>query len=72
MIHDRRAEKGIAVASFCAAVGLAYTALLLSEEHDIESGVLMMCAQFLMLTATIFGIDYKFYGNENNSKGNQK
>lgn len=55
----------VAIGSFLAAVGLAFTSLLISPEHDIASGVLMMCAQFLMLTATIFGIDYKFKTHEN-------
>lgn len=64
MIHDRRAEKMVAVASFLSAVGLAFTSLIISEDNDIAGGVLMMCAQFLTLTATIFGIDYKFYGAE--------
>lgn len=71
MIHDRKAEKGVAVSSFTAAVGLAFTSLVISSDHDIAAGVLMMCAQFLTLTATIFGIDYKFYGSQG-SKGNQK
>jgi len=60
MIHDRRAEKFVAVCSFFAAVGLAFTSLIISKDNDIAAGVLMMCAQFLTLTATIFGIDYKF------------
>lgn len=55
-----KAERGVAVSSFVAAVILAFTALAISPEHDIASGVLMMCAQFLTLTATLFGIDYKF------------
>ena len=59
MVHDKRVESFVAVGSFLAAVGLAFTSLLISEDHDIAAGVLMMCAQFLMLTATIFGIDYK-------------
>lgn len=59
MIHDKKAESFTAVGSFLAAVALAFTSLLISPEHDIASGVLMMCAQFLMLTATIFGLDYK-------------
>lgn len=50
----------VAVGSFIAAVGLAFTSLCISEDHDVASGVLMMSAQFLTLTATIFGIDYKF------------
>lgn len=68
--HDRKSEKFVAVCSFFAAVALAFTSLILSEDHDIAAGVLMMCAQFLTLTATIFGIDYKFtnqraqYGKE--------
>lgn len=56
----RRSEKFVAVFSFFAAVGLAFTSLVISEDHDIAAGVIMMCAQFLTLTATIFGIDYKF------------
>lgn len=59
MVHDKRVESIVAVGSFLAAVGLAFTSLMISEDHDIAAGVLMMCAQFLMLTATIFGIDYK-------------
>ena len=31
----------------------------MAEQGDIRGGTLMMCAQFLTLTATIFGIDYK-------------
>lgn len=60
MIHDKKAERGVAVASFVSAVALAFTGLAISPEHNIEGGVLIMCAQFLTLTATIFGIDYKF------------
>lgn len=56
----RRSEKFVAVCSFFAAVGLAFTSLVISEDHNIAAGVIMMCAQFLTLTATIFGIDYKF------------
>lgn len=60
MVHDRRYEKFVAVSSFFAAVLLAFTSVIVSKDHDVASGVLMMCAQFLTLTATIFGIDYKF------------
>lgn len=59
MIHDKRVESTVAVGSFLAACGLAFTSLLISPDHDIAAGVLMMCAQFLMLTASIFGLDYK-------------
>lgn len=60
MIHNKRVESSVAVGSFLAAVGLAFTSLIISPDHDIASGVLMMCAQFLMLCASIFGLDYKF------------
>ena len=56
----RKSEKFVAVCSFFAAVGLAFTSMIISDYHDIDAGVIMMCAQFLTLTATIFGIDYKF------------
>ena len=59
MVHDKRAESFVAIGSFLAAVALAFTSLLISKNHDIAAGVLMMCAQFLLLTAAIFGIDYK-------------
>lgn len=65
MESSKKVEYCVAVGSFLAAVGLAFTSLVISKEHDIASGVLMMCAQFLMLTATIFGIDYKFRTHEN-------
>lgn len=59
MIQNKKAECFVAIGSFIAAVALAFTALLLSDDTSIDSSVLMMCAQFLMLTATIFGLDYK-------------
>ena len=50
----------MAAASLAVAAALAFTALLLSEEHDIAAGVCMVIAQFLTLSATILGVDYKF------------
>lgn len=57
---SRRLEKAIAVASFLVATALAFISLFLSEEHDIAANVMFVIAQFLTLTATILGIDYKF------------
>ena len=71
MKNDKRYQMFVAVGSFLAAVLLAFTSLLISEDHDIAAGVLMMCAQFLTLTATIFGIDYKWH-SITNSKANDK
>lgn len=59
----------VAIGSFLAAVALAFTSLIVSEDHDIAAGVLMMCAQFLTLTAAIFGIDYKWRSIERKLKG---
>ena len=57
------------LAPFFAAVLLAFTSVLISQDHDVAGGVLMMCAQFLTLTATIFGIDYKFTQALKDEKG---
>lgn len=59
MVHDKRVESAVAVGSFLSAVALAFTSLIIDDSHQIDSSVLMMCAQFLLLTATIFGLDYR-------------
>lgn len=59
-MKSRRAEKFVAVASFVAAVVFAFTALFLNEQHEVVAGNLTVIAQFLLLSASIFGIDYKF------------
>ena len=56
----RRFEKMLAGLSLIAAIALAFTALLLSEDHDIAATTAMVVAQFLTLTATLLGFDYKF------------
>lgn len=71
MIHDRKAEKFVAIGSFLVAAVLAFVGQQLAENGDIEGGTLMMCAQFLTLTATIFGIDYKIHTN-GSTQGNKK
>lgn len=68
MVHDAKAEKFVAIGSFLVAAVLAFIGQQLAELGDIEGGTLMMCAQFLTLTATIFGIDYKIKSNGNNRK----
>ena len=52
-------EKTLAGAAFLVAAALAFTSLIISPEHDIAAGVLMGCAQFLLLCASILHIDYK-------------
>lgn len=70
----RKLEKTIATLSFLVAVTLAFTSMLISKDNDIAANVCLAIAQFLTLTATLLGIDYKFtsYGNGKYSSGNQK
>ena len=68
MVHDAKTEKFVAIGSFLVAAVLAFIGQQLAEFGDIEGGTLMMCAQFLTLTATIFGIDYKIKSNGHNRK----
>lgn len=59
---------GLATASFVVAVILAFTGMALHPVHDIAAGVCMVVAQFLILCASIIGIDYKlnnFGGSKN-------
>lgn len=57
---SRKLEKSLSVASFTVAVCLAFTSMIVREDHDITANVLLGMAQFLTLTCTILGIDYKF------------
>lgn len=54
----RVTEKATAVMSFAAAVAFAFTALMLSEQHSVTASNCSVIAQFLLLTATLFGVDY--------------
>lgn len=58
-IQKRTIEKAVAVASFLAAVLFAFTALWLDTNHEMAAGNCTVIAQFLLLTASIFGIDYR-------------
>lgn len=59
MVNDSKVQSAVAIGSFMAAVAFAFTALVIHEDHRIIASDLMMVAQFLLLTATIFGLDYK-------------
>lgn len=60
MKKERNLERFVAVTSFITAVILAFLSVFITDDHDVPNGTLLICAQFLTLTATIFGIDYKF------------
>lgn len=72
MTERRIIEKSLAVASFATAVALSFTSLLISEDHDIAANVLFVVAQFLTLTATILGIDYKFKAHAKPTTGSSQ
>lgn len=74
MHKTRTTEYVIACASFGAAVLFAFVSLAISETHEVAAGNCSVVAQFLLLTASIFGIDYKLnrYGTAKDTKGNQK
>ena len=69
-LQNRSIEYTVAVTSFITAVVLAFVSLVISEEHEVAAGNCTLVAQFLILTASIFGIDYKInsYGSTRNSK----
>lgn len=59
MVRDKKIEGFVAIGAFLVAATLAFIGQQMAEHGDIRGGTLMACAQFLTLTATIFGIDYK-------------
>lgn len=69
MVAKRILEKTIATASFAVAVALSFVSMFISEDHDIAANVCLVVAQFLTLTATLLGIDYKFNGQKATSAG---
>ena len=74
MIHDKKIEAFVAIGSFIVAATLAFIGQSMAEHGDIRGGTLMGCAQFLTLTATIFGIDYKLkrFDRQVNNEGRNK
>ena len=67
----------LATVSFSVAVVLAFTSMAIHPEHDIAAGVCMVIAQFLLLCASIIGIDYKLnsfgtsYKDENHQRNHR-
>lgn len=59
LFQNRGLEKTIAVGSFLVAVVFAFVSLYLADSHEVAAGNCTIVAQFLLLTASLFGIDYK-------------
>lgn len=72
MFRERAIEKIIALASFLVAAALAFVSMLISPGNDVQSNTLLAIAQFLTLTATILGIDYKFNSTSYERKHQQQ
>ena len=50
-------KRKIALLSFCSAVAFAAAGLFLPPQGEIDSSVLMLVAQLLVLCATLLGVD---------------
>ena len=59
MRSSRTIEYTVAVASFVAAMVFAFVSLAIADAHEVAAGNCSVVAQCLILTASIFGIDYK-------------
>lgn len=72
--QGRMLEKSVAVGSFVVACAFAFASLYLAKEHEVAAGNCTIVAQFLLLTASLFGIDYKLnsYGETIRWKDNEK
>lgn len=60
IFKNRQYEKTLAGISLFAAILIAFVALYLSPAHEVAATTSMVIAQFLTLTATLLGFDYKF------------
>ena len=60
MLHNRKYEKILAGFSLTVAATIAIVALLIRDNKDIDTNIGFVIAQFLTLTATLLGLDYKF------------
>lgn len=73
MKKNRAVEYVVAVASFIMACALSAISIAISEGHEVAAGNCTLVAQFLLLTASIFGIDYKLNGyGKTNTQGAPK
>lgn len=67
----RLVEKSVAVASFLVAIVFAFVSLYLATDHEVAAGNCSVVAQFLLLTASLFGIDYKLNSHGSTSPNSE-
>lgn len=55
------------------AITIGTTSMMISETHDIASGILIFIAQLLLFAASVFHINYKLsaYGESKSQKNEQ-
>lgn len=70
--QGRWVEKSVAVGSFLVAVVFAFVSLALADFHEVAAGNCSVIAQFLLLTASLFGIDYKLNAHGTASRYSQQ
>lgn len=68
IFKKRNYKKGMATASFAAAVVLAYVGKTIHPEHDIAAGVILVIAQLLILRAILIDIDHKLNNTSSSHK----
>ncbi len=69
--QGRFVEKSVAVASFLVAIIFAFVSLYLAKDHEVAAGNCSVIAQFLLLTASLFGIDYKLNSHGSTSPNSE-
>lgn len=52
-------EYSSAILCIVAAISIGISALVISESHNIEAGVLIFIAQLLLFAASVFHLNYK-------------
>ena len=60
MTTKEKIHYGTAVTSFVMACVFGLMGIALSPTHDIAGGILILISQFLLFTASVFGLDLHF------------
>ncbi len=71
-MKNRTLEYSVALGAFITAVIFAFVSLYIADDHEVAAGNCTIVAQFLLLTASIFGIDYKLNSYGNTSPDNHR
>ena len=71
-MKNRTLEYTVALGAFVTAVIFAFVSLYIAEDHEVAAGNCTIVAQFLLLTASIFGIDYKLNSYGHTSPDNHR